>query len=108
MPNRLSHCCPLGFQLCPDGGAEAVFDQIVATPRGCALLHLHCPPGGSSHASHASETAWVCVSNIPLPAKFATKRYLLLGLFSCQRSLYQSSPSMESQPDFCYDDLVQF
>src|SRR5690242_2340440 len=70
MPNRLSHCRSLDLQLRPDGGAEAVFDQIVTTPWGRALLHPHCPPGSSSHASHAYETAWVCVSNIPLYARF--------------------------------------
>src|SRR5512145_1851343 len=73
MPNRVLHCCPLSFQLHPDAGAEAVFDQIVTTPWGRAFLHPHDPPGGSSYASHAGKTVWVYVSNIPLHAKICDK-----------------------------------
>src|SRR2546429_2522746 len=73
MPNRLSHRRPLDFQLRPDGGAEAVFDRIVTTPWGRAFLHPHCPPTDSSHASHANETTWICVSNIPFHAKICDK-----------------------------------
>src|SRR5262249_51287980 len=46
---------------------------IVATPWRRALLHPHCPPKGLSHASHASETAWVRIPNIPLHAKICDK-----------------------------------
>src|SRR5262249_34346047 len=87
MPNRLSHRRPLDLQLRPDSDAEAVFDQIVTTPWGRALLHPHCPPAGLSHAFYAVKSREYVSQTYLSVQKFAIKRYVSLGLFSCRRSL---------------------
>ena len=93
---------------CVQTVVPAVFDQIVTTPWGRTLLHPHCPPGGSSHASKLVKLYGYVSQTLTSPREnLRTKRLVSLELFSCQHSLYQSSPSMEPQPDFCYDDLVQ-